>query len=651
MGRIVVRPAGYTGFLQQLTWVQGNNIPVTAHLWGGAGGGGGNDSSPGGSGSGGGYSQVQFTINEGDVLEVAVGGPGTGGQGGASAGGGGPGSSYLDDASLLFSTLETASPPVFRQFNSSYCTFLNTYGVWTNPTSATTFDRTYTINFPVETWYQFTASADNTADIYLAQTVNGTFTNQLAITSLSPAGTFSNGFFLTAGVKQVRIVGTNYGGPGAVALTIGGAANLAGAWGGASGGQGSSGAGGGGGGSTVMLLTGTILGAGGGGGGGGGGGNVGAAGGQSAPGDRGQAAIGTNEGQNGTNKYVGYDGGGGGGGGGGWGGGNGGLVRDGDQGGTAGAYGGSSGNAANPSGRTPGGAGNEYYRSGVAVGGAAGGNSGGVGYAVFEFDVPGTIVNTAAGGWDPAIETYIKVNGTWIRATTPYIKQGGIWYPVNGYAPIFQNVPGRFGASPRAGVFDPPPAPPVPIQTFSGDRGGYEPTTPSICPSGFGETVGNNTCNAPGPAGGDGPDTCFDPESLVTMFNGTFKKIKDIVVGELVMSQYGESNRVLGMETPPLGNRLMYQFNNHWAFVSEEHPLLSTTGWAAFDPDSWAVEQPFVGNLNKIEIGTTLVTQTGFETVNSIGTKTLPADYLIYNLVLDGDHTYIVENIVVHNKI
>jgi hypothetical protein len=500
MGRIVVRPAGYTGFLQQLTWVQGNNIPVTAHLWGGGGGGGGNDSGAGGSGSGGGYSQVQFTINEGDVLEVAVGGPGLGGTTGASAGPGGPGSSYLDDASLLFSTLETASPPVFRQFNSSYTTFLNTYGVWTNPTSARTFDRTYTINFPVETWYQFTACADNTADIYLAQTVDGTFTNQLLITSTSSTGTFSNGFYLKPGIKQVRIVGTNYDGLGAVALTIGGAANFAGAWGGASGGLGSSGSGGGGGGGTVVLLNGTTLGAGGGGGGGGGGGNVGAATGQSAPGDRGQAAIGTNEGQIGTNKNIAYDGGGGGGGGGGYGGGNGGTVPGGgaDVGGYAGAYGGSSGNAINPSGRTPGGAGSAYYRSGAAVGGGPGSN-GGVGLAVFEFDVPGTIVNTAAGGWDPAIETYIKVNGNWVRAETPYIKQGGIWYPVNGYAPVFGDVLGRFGSSPRASEIDPPPAPPPPTPSFSGDRGGWEPSfAPSVpdsptvgCPNSYGGTVSN----------------------------------------------------------------------------------------------------------------------------------------------------------------
>jgi hypothetical protein len=460
MGRIVVRPAGYTGFLQQLTWVQGNNIPVTAHLWGGGGGAGGNDSSPGGSGSGGGYSQVQFTINEGDVLEVAIGGPGTGGTGGSSAPGGGPGFSYLNDASLLFSTLETASPPVFRQFNSAYCTFLNTYGVWTNPTSATVFDRTYTINFPVTTWYSFIASADNYAELYL----DGVY----LFAATSYEGTGTNGYYLTAGTKQVRILGTNTGGPGAVALTIGGATNFGGSYGGSSGSAGGSGAGGGGGGATVVLLNGSALGAAGGGGGGGGGGNTGSAAGQSAPGNRGQATIGTNEGQSGTSKYG--DGGGAGGGGGGWGGGNGGTVPGGDQGGYAGAQGGSSGAGQNPSGRTPGGSLTEYYRSGVAVGGASGGGSGGVGYAVFEFDVPGTIVNTATGGWDPAIDTWVKINGTWVRVATPYIKLGGIWYPINGYAPVFQNVAGRFGASPRAGIVDQPP---IPEPSYAGNRGGW----------------------------------------------------------------------------------------------------------------------------------------------------------------------------------
>lgn len=466
MGRIVVRPAGYTGYLQQLTWAQGNNIPVTAHLWGGGGGGGGSDSAPGGSGSGGGYSQVQFTINEGDVLQVAVGGPGGGGASGGSAAGGGAGSSYLDGSSLLFSTLLSASPPVFRQFNSVYCTFLNTYGVWTNPTSATTFDRTYTVTFPANGWYMFTASAYNTADVYLNNVLLFTATTGPSYpTNISPYisytnGIFANGYELTAGVKQVRIVGTSYGSQSAVALTIkGGASNFGGSYGGMSGGVGGSGAGGGGAGATVVLLNGTALGAGGGGGGGGGGGNQGVATGQSAPGDRGQAAVGSYGGQSGTIKWGGYDGGGGGGGGGGWAGGNGGQVVPGysDAGGYAGVYGLSSGNGINPSGRTPGGANNPYYPSGIAVGGTPGGNPGTVGYAVFEFDVPGTIVNTSAGGWDPAIETYIKINGAWVRAETPYIKKDGIWYPVNGYAPVFEDIDGQFGSSPRSPEIDPQP--------------------------------------------------------------------------------------------------------------------------------------------------------------------------------------------------
>jgi len=380
---------------------------------------------------------------------------------------------------------------VFRQFSSSFCTFLNTYGVWTNPTSATTFDRTYDVNFPTDGWYQFISSASDTADVYLGQVLPGGYRLQWLFQATSPQGTFTNGYELTAGVKQVRIVGTNYGGPGAVALTINGTGNFGGAYGGSSGPVGSSGAGGGGGGATVVLLNNTILGAAGGGGGGGGGGNAGAAQGQSAPGSSGQAAVGINEGQNGTNKWYQYDGGGGGGGGGGWGGGNGGLVPrgGGDEGGYAGSYGLSSGVSQNPSGRIPGGSTTEYYRSGVAIGGNSGGGSGGVGYAAFEFDVPGTIVNTSAGGWNPAIETWIKVNGTWIRAETPYIKQGGIWYPVNGYAPIFQNVEGKFLASPRSQVVDLPPDPPPP--NYPGERGGGQPGGWSSFGLGWGRNEGS----------------------------------------------------------------------------------------------------------------------------------------------------------------
>lgn len=160
-----------------------------------------------------------------------------------------------------------------------------------------------------------------------------------------------------------------------------------------------------------------------------------------------------------------------------------------------------------------------------------------------------------------------------------------------------------------------------------------------------------------GTQGGKGQDKtsggggcCFDPRATVTMADGSGKMIKDIVVGDRVMNQSGGYNTVLGIECPVLGDRLMYSFNDHWAFVSEEHPLLTANGWGAFDPTSWAVEKEFVGQLTSIDVGTTLIRQHGEETVQSIKSHSLDKDYVIYNLMLDGDHTYIVEGFVVHNK-
>jgi len=151
--------------------------------------------------------------------------------------------------------------------------------------------------------------------------------------------------------------------------------------------------------------------------------------------------------------------------------------------------------------------------------------------------------------------------------------------------------------------------------------------------------------NASSPSG-----ECFDPMALVTMHDGSKKHIKDIMVGDLLMNQQGTSNEVLGIVTPKLKSSLMYSFNKHWAFVSESHPILTTTGWAAFNPNSRAVEEEFVGKLSKIEIGTEIITQDGTELVTEIKGHVLPEYYTIYNLILGGDHTYIVEDCIVHNK-
>jgi hypothetical protein len=144
---------------------------------------------------------------------------------------------------------------------------------------------------------------------------------------------------------------------------------------------------------------------------------------------------------------------------------------------------------------------------------------------------------------------------------------------------------------------------------------------------------------------------CFDPAALVTMSDGTLKKICEIEIGDLVANGTDGINTVIGIEAPVLGNRLMYSFNDNWAFVSEEHPIMTSEGWGAFDPDSWAVEGEFIGKLVKIDIGSEILKSDGtYETVEHIDHKIISEDYIIYNLLLDGDHIYNVEGYVVHNK-
>lgn len=438
MGQLVQRPLGYTTYTQRLVWSLGDNVPVTAYLWGGGGGGGGNDSASGGAGGGGGFTQFNFVINNGDTLECAIGGGGgAGGSGRSQAAGGAGGAGY--EYGLSFNLKQQPNPGINDYTNTNYCSFLNTNGVWVNPVTAASFDKSYTVNFPITGNYTFVGSCDNYGYVYLDGNevlYMGGFTS-----------TYTSYVRVTAGVHTIRVVATNTGGPGSVALTIGSVgSSYSGGNGGAAGPSGSSGGGGGGGGATVAFLNGTFIGVAAGGAGGGGGGNVGSATGQSAPGTSGNAADGVSAGMNGKNKSG--DGGGGGGGGGGLGGGNGGNLRDGDQGGLAGGNGRSSAPFELPSGIIPGGTSNQYYTGRVGYGGAPAA-PGAAGYAMFVFDVTGVSVHWG-GAFAPVSKAYIKQSNDWKLVKSIYVKESGVWRLVNGGAvPAFGASPSSFGLNPR----------------------------------------------------------------------------------------------------------------------------------------------------------------------------------------------------------
>jgi hypothetical protein len=455
---------GYRPALQELVWSGANNTSMTAYLWGGGGGGGGNDSNPGGAGQGGGFARIDFSINNGDRLLIAVGGGGTaGGSRSGGAAGGTAGSSAVSRQLLntRFNTPDNG-PVISGYTNGAWCNFLNTYGVWAITQNAANFDRTYTINVPIAGDFTVVGSCDNFGDVF----IDGSRVLHMP----GFQNTYSTTVPLTAGTHVVRIVGTNTGGPGGVAVTIAGGESFSGGNGGRAGFSGSSGGGGGGGGATAVSLNGIIIAAAGGGGGGGGGGNRGAAAGQNAPGSSGQAAPGVSSGQDGTDKFG--DGGGGGGGGGGWAGGNGGFVPSGDQGGFAGVGGSSLGSEfQDTNNRTAANNTSPFYQGTAGQGGAAT-QAGSNGLAVIVAEIPGVFVHDGS-KFVETKQTWIKRNNEWVPVNITYIKNNNIWNPVLGsFAPTFELLIGQFGIESRPQTFDSVPTFSFIGTFFVGDSGG-----------------------------------------------------------------------------------------------------------------------------------------------------------------------------------
>lgn len=450
----VTKNIDYSGSYQTLTVTQAFGSTMTAYLWGAGGGGGHGDgwSGIGGAGGGGGYSKVTFSVKPSDVVGIAVGQGGTRGANGRGVGGGAAGAGYNN---LLWSSLNLLSlPGVIKVTNGRYSSFLNQYGVWKPGTS---FDQTVAVYFPESGNYVFTGSCDSIGYFYLDEVevlyVPNTYTTP---------PTVSAPVYVTAGFHNVRLLGINISGPAGIGLTItGDFISYSGAVGGNAGPAGTSGGGGGGGGATVLTLNGNIIGVAGGGGGGGGAGRFNFNPNEcNAPGLNTRSAS-KPSGQAGE-SYSG-DGGGGGAGGGGYRGGNGGPARGYEATGFGGAYGSSyssNGETQNPSGRDPGGNTNPLKPSTVGIGGlgfnpyAGQANTNGTsGYAVFEYNIVGSYINTGGNVWSPLRDTFIHHDGQWNVVKNTFINVNGQWKAVVNSTtniPNFVSQPADFGVSYRS---------------------------------------------------------------------------------------------------------------------------------------------------------------------------------------------------------
>lgn len=166
------------------------------------------------------------------------------------------------------------------------------------------------------------------------------------------------------------------------------------------------------------------------------------------------------------------------------------------------------------------------------------------------------------------------------------------------------------------------------------------------------------------------PDTtsCFTPDTLVTMADGESRRIEEVVVGDLVVAQDGGINRVIGIETPWLGDRRLFSLNEDEPFITSEHPIMTERGWAAINPSATAGENPdlpvvalrvgeIIHRLRSIRVPAMANVPTDHAEVHIEPTKLerivsedAAPGTMLYNLLLDRDHTYFANGYLVHNK-
>ena len=147
--------------------------------------------------------------------------------------------------------------------------------------------------------------------------------------------------------------------------------------------------------------------------------------------------------------------------------------------------------------------------------------------------------------------------------------------------------------------------------------------------------------------------SCFIAGTMIRMFDGTDKKIEDVIIGDELLGYHGEKNKVLAFDRPLLNRRTLYAINDKNCFVTEEHPFLTTVGWKSIYPPSLKAEDENMYQQLEIDymcLGQDLITLNGTKKLDSLSFDKKASNQTVYNFILDGNNTYYANGYLVHNK-
>lgn len=214
--------------------------------------------------------------------------------------------------------------------------------------------------------------------------------------------------------------------------------------------------------------------------------------------------------------------------------------------------------------------------------------------------------------------------------------------PSGGFPPSSGLMPWDYQV-PR---FQPPPAPPLfplaPTPALSAPSLPFAETRRR----GGGGNGGNGGGAGDGGGGGGGGACCFTAGTLVRMADGTTLPIVKVNIGDRVRGK-DRINEVIGIDAPLLENRPLIGFNDSDPFTTWDHPFWDGETWRCVKPDSRASTSDL--HVEKLNVGDRIVTEDGDIVLAQIARERADTETQLYDLKLDGDHTYFANGYLAHN--
>lgn len=153
---------------------------------------------------------------------------------------------------------------------------------------------------------------------------------------------------------------------------------------------------------------------------------------------------------------------------------------------------------------------------------------------------------------------------------------------------------------------------------------------------------------------------CFSRNTKVTLSDGSVKRIIDVVKGDYLLGWGGTFNRAISVETFEVDScTFLWGFNKMSPFFSDGHVFMTNHGWKSISPKQTEFEVPGF-KVGKLQVGDIIFKiDTSSQKnelcsyipirINSLERKKIGKDNILYNIDIEGNHSYHANSFVVHS--